>query len=58
MISKEALEEYKKIYKNQFGIDISDEEALDQAIKLLTLVDRVYRPIKKNWLKELQKKGK
>ena len=58
MVSKEALEEYKRIYKDQFGKDISDEKALDQAIKLLTLVDMVYRPIKKDWLKEFEKKDK
>ena len=58
MVSKEALEEYKRIYKDQFGKDISDEKALDQAIKLLTLVDMVYRPIKKDWLEEFEEKGK
>ena len=58
MISKEALEEYKRIYKNQFGENISDEEALDQAINLLTLVDRIYGPIKKDWIREFKEKGK
>ncbi len=56
MISKEALEEYKAIYKAKFGEDISDQEALDQAIKLLTLVDIVYRPIKKDWVEDLKNK--
>ena len=58
MISKEALEEYKRIYKNQFGENVSDEEALDQAINLLTLVDRIYGPIKKDWIREFKEKGK
>lgn len=56
MISKKALDEYKQIYREQFGEDISDEEALDQAINLLTLMDKIYRPIKKDWLNESEKK--
>jgi len=49
MISKEALEEYKAIYKEQYGKDVSDAEALDQAANLLTMMNAVYWPIKKEW---------
>lgn len=58
MISKEALEKFKKIWKEQFNEDISDEKAMEQAIKLLTLFDAVYRPIKKEWLKDIVNKEK
>lgn len=58
MISPEALEKYKVIYRSKFGKDISDQEALDQAIKLLTLVDIVYRPVKKEWVKDLEEEDK
>ncbi len=54
MISKEALEEYKTIYKAQFGKDVSDADALEQAINLLTFMNAIYRPIKKEWLEELE----
>ncbi|MGR3174552.1 MAG: hypothetical protein ACUZ8N_08150 [Candidatus Scalindua sp.] len=37
-ISKEALKEYKAIYKKEFGKDISDDKALEQATNLLNLV--------------------
>lgn len=47
MISDKALKEYKEIYRKKFGKDISDQEALEQATKLITLVDAVYRPIPK-----------
>ncbi len=57
MISKEALEEFKAIYKKKTGKDISDQDALESAIKLLTLVKAVYRPIKKEWLDEFEKKN-
>ena len=56
MISEEALEEYKKIYKEEFGKDISDEDALGQATSLLTLMNAIYRPITVKDYKAFQKR--
>lgn len=56
MISDKALQEYKKIYKKKFGKEIDDVTAMEQAASLLTLVDAVYRPIKKEWMEEYNKK--
>jgi hypothetical protein len=56
MISDKALQEYKTIYKKKFGVDLDDQTALEQATSLITLVDAVYRPIKKEWLDEYEKK--
>lgn len=56
MISDEALQEFKKIWKEQFGEDISDEKAMDKGTALLTLMNVIYRPIKKEWATELQEK--
>jgi hypothetical protein len=55
MVSKEALQEFKKIWREQFGEEVSDAEALEQATKLLTLMNAVYRPIKKEWVEEYDK---
>ena len=52
MISDKALQEYKEIYRKKFGTDIDDATAMEQATSLLTLVNAVYRPIKKEWLEE------
>lgn len=52
MISKEALEEFKAIYKKEYNKDISDEKALDLALNLLNVMNIVYRPIKKEWLEK------
>ena len=52
MLSKHALEEYKEIHLQETGKVFPDDVLLDEAIKLLTLFDYVYRPIKKEWLKE------
>ena len=47
MIPQKYLDKYKAIYRKQYGKNISDQEALEQATKLITLVDAVYRPIPK-----------
>lgn len=52
MISKEALEEFKKIYKKEYGKGISNEKAISLDTNLLIMMNAVYRPIKKEWLKE------
>lgn len=46
-LSKEQIEEFKKIYKQETGKDISDEEALDSATSLVEMVRLIYKPIKK-----------
>ena len=56
MISDKALQEYKEIYKEKFGKDIDDVTAMEQATSLLTLMNAVYRPIKKEWIEEYNKK--
>ncbi len=56
MISKNALEEYKIIHRQETGEVFSDDVLLDEAINLLTLFDRVYRPIRKEWLKEYEQR--
>ena len=47
MISKEALEDFKKIWREQFGEDISDEKATEEGINLLVMFNAIYRPVKK-----------
>jgi hypothetical protein len=53
MISKQALEEFKEIWREENpGQDIDNATAMDQAVALLTLMDTVYRPVKKEWLEK------
>lgn len=47
MISTEALTEFKAIWKKNYGEDISDERALDKAMRLLTLTRIVCRFVAK-----------
>ena len=52
MISQTALQEFKKIWFEEFGEEISDERATELGINLLMLFNYIYRPIKKEWLEE------
>lgn len=52
MLSDKALKEFKQIWKEQYGVEPTDAEATESAIKLLTLMNAVYRPIKKEWQDE------
>jgi hypothetical protein len=54
MISDEALLEFKQIWVDEFGEEISDEVATEEAINLLTMFDAVYRPIKQEWITEYE----
>ena len=53
--SKEAIEEFKEIYKKEFGKEIFDQEALEKATNLLTLFNAIYRPIPKKDEKDFKR---
>jgi hypothetical protein len=44
-ISQKALEEFKDIWRKQFGEEISDKDAYEEAICLLRLFKVIYRPL-------------
>lgn len=48
MLSDKRIEEFIELYKKRFGKEISKEEAYGNGIKLITLIKRIYKPIKKN----------
>lgn len=56
MLSKQALDEYREIYRQEHGEVPSDEVLVEEATKLLTVFDLVYRPVKKVWLKEYEQR--
>jgi hypothetical protein len=55
MISEQALQEFMAIWHEEKGEEISREEANDEAVNLLTFVNAIYHPIKKEWLEEFLK---
>lgn len=45
MLSQKAIDEFKTIYKEEFGEDLSDQEALDLSTRTINLFKVIYRPI-------------
>ncbi len=58
MLTKQALEEYKQLHREETGTVLPDDVLANEAINLLTLFNFVYRPIKKEWLKEYGRQNK
>ena len=56
-LTPKALAEYKAIYKKLNGKDLSDQEALEQASRLLRAFELVYRPIPKDKWEEFKKEN-
>lgn len=44
-LSREAIEEFKKIYQEEFGRIITDAEALEMGQRLVNLFQILYRPL-------------
>lgn len=44
-VTPEALEEFKRIYRKESGEEISDEEALEMAQRVLVFFSLIYRPL-------------
>ncbi len=42
MLPREAVEEFKKIYRERFGKEISDKGALEKAYRLFGLYKAIY----------------
>ena len=52
MLSKDAINEYKQIYQDEYGVSISDKEAAEKALNFLKVFKLIYQPVSKNWIKE------
>ena len=52
MISEKALQEFKMIWLEEFGEEITDVKALEEAVALLTMFDAIYRPIRREWVEK------
>jgi hypothetical protein len=55
MLSHKAIDDFKSIYKQEFGESISNQEAKEKGEKLLRLFSIIYKPIPKNWIKRVLK---
>ena len=48
MLSEKAIEEYRQIYKKEFGTELALEEARESAASFMRLFQLVYKPITKS----------
>lgn len=44
MLPKEAVDQYRKIYKNAYHVDLNDDEATQMANDLFEFMQAVYLP--------------
>lgn len=56
MLSGEQITKFQTLYKNRFGKDINREEAYEQGVKLIRLVELVYQPMTEAEYQRLQER--
>jgi len=54
-LNKEAIREFKAIYKKEFNEDISDDKAQELGQNLISLFKVIYRPIPEDYIKIFEK---
>ena len=58
MLTNEQVNNFKEIYKKNFGKDLSQGEALDKATRLARLFEIIYQPITQDELDNVLKRKK
>lgn len=48
VLSDENIMKFQALYKREFGMEISKEDAYEQGIKLVRLMSIVYKPMTEN----------
>lgn len=49
------IKKFQALYRSEFGMEISAEEAYEKGIKLVRLMSAVYRPMTKEQFEKIQK---
>ncbi len=58
MLSDEQIKKFQAIYRNRFGTEISKEKAYEKGVKLVRLMELIYKPMAQNEYNEMQKRRK
>lgn len=56
-LSEEQISQFQRLYKNQFGEEISKEAAAEKGAKLIQLIQAIYKPITKEEFTELKQRN-
>ena len=55
-LTKEQVKKYQELYKERFGIELSNKEVLGKAESLVRIVELTYKPMTKQEFKRVQKR--
>lgn len=58
MLTKEAIEKLKRIYKEENGQELSDSDALEMGTRLFSLFRIILKPLSEEEFKEYKKMKK
>ena len=58
VLSEKAVQAFMEAVKEEYGEEISNEQATKDALNFLTIFNLVFRKIKKEWTDEYPKKDK
>lgn len=58
ILSDKNISDFQAIYKARFGKEISRQEAIEKGIKLLRLIEIIYKPMTENEFQQLQERRK
>jgi len=56
MLTEQQITKFQVIYKARFHRNLSREEAYEQGVKLMRLVELIYKPLSEVEYRELQKR--
>lgn len=56
MLSNKQVEQFKNLFKDSFGEELSDTEALEKGTKLIRLFQIIYKPMTQKELEIVQKR--
>jgi hypothetical protein len=56
MLSDIQITQFQKLYKNRFGKKISRNEAYEQGVKLIRMVELIYKPMTEIEYQQLQRR--
>lgn len=55
VLSDDDITKFQELYKSEFGMEISKEDAYEKGIKLLSLMSSVYKPMTEKEYETIQK---
>ncbi|MBD3245288.1 MAG: hypothetical protein GF335_04855 [Candidatus Moranbacteria bacterium] len=56
MLTEQEIRQFRDLWQSRFGEEISDEKAKEEGLKLVRLVEAVYKPVNKQNLTDINKK--